>query len=116
MAYQASQFAGIMAAAVMNLTLLQVSIMVAFIQAAIYFASAAYIRHKLPEYYPWWNGLRPAVGIGDLWKSIFLTLSSILQQGTSNGIVMLISVLSGPAAVPAFTTVRNLDQFVDKRH
>jgi O-antigen/teichoic acid export membrane protein len=108
MAYQACQFVGIMGAAVMNLTLFQASIMFAFIQSSIYFASAAYIRYKLPEYYPWWNGLRPAVGIGDLWKSIFLTLSSMLQQGTSNGIVMLVSVLSGPAAVPAFTTVRTL--------
>ncbi len=108
MAYQACQFVGIMGAAIMNLTLLQASIMFSFIQAAIYFASAVYIRHKLPEYYPWWKTLRPAKGVRDLGKSIFLTLSSMVQQGTSNGIVMLVSVLSGPAAVPAFTTVRAL--------
>ncbi|OGP87970.1 MAG: hypothetical protein A2156_01705 [Deltaproteobacteria bacterium RBG_16_48_10] len=107
-AYQTCQFVGIMGAALMNLTLFQASIMFALIQSSIYFASAAYIRHKLPEYYPWWNCFRPAVGIGDLWKSMFLTLSSMLQQGTFNGIVMLVSILSGAAAVPTFTTVRTL--------
>src|SRR5678815_3997926 len=39
---------------------------------------------------------------------MFLTASNLIQQGSTNGIVILIAALSGPAAVPIFTTVRTL--------
>lgn len=39
---------------------------------------------------------------------MLITLSNFIQQGTSNGALLLLSALSGPAAVPVFTTVRTM--------
>jgi O-antigen/teichoic acid export membrane protein len=39
---------------------------------------------------------------------MFLTASNFIQQGSTNGTVIMIAALSGPAAVPVFTTVRTL--------
>jgi O-antigen/teichoic acid export membrane protein len=39
---------------------------------------------------------------------MLLTASNLIQQGSTNGTVILIAALSGPAAVPVFTTVRTL--------
>jgi len=106
--FQVTQFAGIILAAVLHLDMLQTAGLFAFVQCAIYVASAAYIRQKLPAFYPWWRGGRPSTGIRDLGRSMFLTASNLIQQGSTNGTVILISALSGPAAVPVFTTVRTL--------
>lgn len=105
---QVSQFGGIMLAAAAHLDMLQTSLLFAFLQSSIYVASAVYIRHKLPEYYPWWRGGRSKTGIQDLGRSLFLTASNLIQQGATNGAVILVSALSGPAAVPVFTTARTL--------
>lgn len=39
---------------------------------------------------------------------MWLAASNLIQQGSINGTVILVSALSGPAAVPVFTTVRTL--------
>lgn len=108
MVFQVSQFAAIMVAALLRLGLLQTSILFALSQLMIYVASAVYIRQKLPTYYPWWQGTRVSTGLKDLGHSMFLTASNLIQQGSSNGVVLLVSALAGPAAVPLFTTVRTL--------
>jgi len=108
MGFQVSQFAGIMLAAVLHFDMLQTSVLFAFLQSSIYVGSAIYIRNKLPMYYPWWRGGRSRVGFKDLGRSMFLTASNLVQQGSTNGTVLLISALSGPAAVPVFTTARTL--------
>jgi O-antigen/teichoic acid export membrane protein len=98
----------VIVAAMLHFDLLQTSMLFAFLQFSIYLASAVYVRRKLPDYYPWWRGGRPSTGIKDLGHSMFLTASNLIQQGSTNGIVILIAALSGPAAVPIFTTVRTL--------
>jgi len=108
MGFQVSQFIGIILAAMLHFDLLQTSLLFAFVQLSIYLASAIYIRLKLPAYYPWWRGGRPRTGIKDLGRSMLLTASNLIQQGSTNGTVILVSALSGPAAVPVFTTVRTL--------
>lgn len=108
MGFQVSQFAGIILAAMLHFDMLQTSLLFAFLQFSIYLASAIYIRRKLPAYYPWWRGGRPRTGIKDLGLSMWLTTSNLIQQGSTNGAVILVSALSGPAAVPVFTTVRTL--------
>lgn len=108
MGFQASQFTGVILAAMLHFDMLQTSLLFAFAQLAIYLASAIYIRRKLPAFYPWWRGNRPRTGIKDLGRSMMLTASNLIQQGATNGTVMLVSALSGPAAVPVFTTVRTL--------
>lgn len=108
MGFQVSQFTGIILAAMLHFDMLQTSMLFAFVQFSIYFASAIYIRRKLPAYYPWWRGGRPRTGIKDLGRSTLLTASNFIQQGSTNGTVILVSALSSPAVVPVFTTVRTL--------
>jgi O-antigen/teichoic acid export membrane protein len=108
MGFQVSQFSGIILAATLHFDMLQTSLLFAFSQLAIYFASAIYIQQKLPAYFPWWRAGRPSTGIRDLGCSMWLAASNIIQQGSINGTVILVAALSGPAAVPVFTTVRTL--------
>ncbi|MDP2400536.1 MAG: hypothetical protein Q8M66_01020, partial [Actinomycetota bacterium] len=108
MVFQVSQFITIMAAALLRLGLLQTSILFALSQLVIYLVSAVYVRQKLPEYYPWWQGARVSTGLKDLGHSMMLTASNLIQQGATNGVVLLVSALAGPAAVPVFTTVRTV--------
>lgn len=108
MVFQVSQFAAIMFAAMLRLGLLQTSILFALSQLTLYVASAAYVRQKLPTYYPWWQGARVRTGLQDLWHSMSLTAGNLIQQGSTNGVVLLVAALAGPAAVPVFTTVRTL--------
>lgn len=108
MGIQVGQFAGIILAAMLHFNMLETSLLFAFLQLSVYFASAIYIRQKLPAYYPWWQGSRPRTGIRDLGRSMWLSASNLIQQGSTNGALILVSVLSGLAAVPVFTTVRTL--------
>jgi O-antigen/teichoic acid export membrane protein len=108
MGFQVSQFMGIILAAMLHFDMMQTSLLFVFVQVSIYLASAMYIRRKLPAYYPWWRGGRPRTGINDLCRSMWLTASNLIQQGSINGTVVLVSAFSGPAAVPVFTTIRTL--------
>lgn len=108
MGMQVSQFAGIILASILHFDMFEASLLFAFIQFSIYLASAIYVRQKLPAYYPWWRGATPRTGMKDLAHSMLITVSNIIQQVTSNGTLLLVSALSGPAAVPVFTTVRTL--------
>lgn len=108
MGMQVSQFSGIVLAAILHFDMLEASLLFAFIQFSIYLASAIYIRQKLPAYYPWWQGCIPHTGFKDLIRSMLISASNIIQQGTTNGTLLLVSALSGPALVPVFTTVRTL--------
>lgn len=108
MAFQVAQFGAIMLAALLRLNMLSTSLLFAAAQVVIYIASACYIRHCLPEFYPWLRGVDRATGLRDLGHSALLTGSNIIQQGTANGIVLMIAAFTGPAAVPVFTTVRTL--------
>jgi O-antigen/teichoic acid export membrane protein len=108
MALQVGQFAAIMAAAVCNWGMLRTSVLFALSQLAIYVASALYVRYKLPDFSPWLQGARLRTGLHDLSQSSMLTVSNLIQQGATNGAVLLVAGLAGPIAVPVFTTVRTL--------
>jgi O-antigen/teichoic acid export membrane protein len=108
MLFQVSQFAVIMLAALSHLGMFTTSILFAVSQIVCYVTSALYIRRKLPQFYPWLHGVNRRLGLRDLAHSVFLTGSNIIQQGAFNGMVLMISALAGPAAIPVFTTVRTL--------
>ena len=108
MAFQVSQFVALIVAATRHFDVLQTSLLFALVQSVVYLASAEYIRRKLPSYFPWWRGCRSRVGVADLGRSVLLSVSNFVQQGTVNGSVLLISVISGPSSVPIFSTVRTL--------
>jgi O-antigen/teichoic acid export membrane protein len=108
MAFQVCQFGAMITAALLRFNLLQTSALFALAQVVIYVASALYVRRKLPEFTPWWQGARSRTGLTDLVRSLALSASNILQQGLTNGAVLVVAGLAGPAAVPLFTTVRTL--------
>jgi O-antigen/teichoic acid export membrane protein len=108
MGFQVCQFGAIMASAMLRLNMLETSLVFALSQLVIYVASALYVRRALPRYSPWLKGAKRGIGLSDLWHSLFLTTSNLIQQGTINGSVLLVSILAGPVAVPVFTTVRTL--------
>ncbi|MGO9513654.1 MAG: lipopolysaccharide biosynthesis protein [Steroidobacteraceae bacterium] len=108
MAFQVAQFIAIMAAAVLGLNMLQTSLLFAIDQILIYVASALYVRRVLPGFYPWLQGAAIRTGLADLGHSLTLTGSNMIQQGATNGVVLIISALAGPVTVPMFTTVRTL--------
>jgi O-antigen/teichoic acid export membrane protein len=108
MVFQVAQFGAIMAAAVLRLTILETSLLFALVQVVTYVASAIYVRMMLPRFYPWLRSTDIALGLTDLRQSMALTGSNFIQQGTTNGVVLIVSSLAGPAAVPLFTTVRTV--------
>jgi O-antigen/teichoic acid export membrane protein len=108
MAFQITQFAAIILAAILKLGLLQTSLIFASTQIVVYVASALYIRRMLPDFYPWLRGTNLRLGLQDLSHSLLLTSSNIIQQSAVNGTVLVVSALAGPVAVPLFTTVRTL--------
>jgi len=105
---QLSLFSVVIISAFFQLALLQTSALYGLIQFLFAVVSASYIRFKLPDYYPWWIGFNFAHGLHDLLRSVPLSVSGIIQQGTSSGLIVLISAVAGAAAVPVFTTVRTL--------
>jgi len=105
---QLSLFLVVMISALAHASILQTSLFYALVQFLFVASSAWYIRHKLPQFYPWWRGFNLAHGLRDLYRSSSQTASGLIQQGASNGLVVLVSTISGAAAVPVFTTVRTL--------
>jgi O-antigen/teichoic acid export membrane protein len=108
MGFQVCQFAAIMVSAILRLNMLETSLLFALSQLVVYVVSALYVRRALPRFSPWLKGAKGRVGLNDLGHSLFLTTSNLIQQGATNGSVLLVSVLAGPIAVPVFTTVRTL--------
>ena len=108
MGFQASQFAAMMVAAAMKLDMLGTSVLFALTQMSIYIASALYVRSKLPNFFPLRQEFRWRTGLRDLGQSSLLTASNLIQQTATNGAVLMVAALSGPAGVPVFTTVRTL--------
>jgi O-antigen/teichoic acid export membrane protein len=106
--FQIGQFGGLMLAAYLRFDILGASILFSAIQLVLYLASAVWIRQRLPHYFPWWRGGRMRTGLRDLRSSLVLTASGLVQQGSTNGSVILLSYLAGPAIVPIYTTTRTL--------
>jgi O-antigen/teichoic acid export membrane protein len=108
MAFQIFTAGALMAAAVMRLGLLQTSALFAGSQALAYVISALYFRRRLPEFVPWLQGLNIQRGLSDLAHALVPTASNMVQQGQNSGMVLMVSSLVGPAAIPVYTTLRTL--------
>lgn len=106
--FQVVQFGTLVVVALLQLSILQASVSFALTQVIIYLASAIFVRRQLPTYFPWWRGGCVSIGLRDLGRSILMTASNLIQQGSTNGVVLLVAAMSGPGAVPMFTTVRTL--------
>ena len=108
LAIQAAQFGAIVLAALNETSILQAASIFAAALAAVYLASARYLRRKLPGFYPWWRGGHWYSGLGDLARSALLTANSAAQQAGTSGVILMVSGMLGAVAVPAFATTRTL--------
>jgi O-antigen/teichoic acid export membrane protein len=103
-----SQFLSLIAVAYAGGGILMASIYYAIVQSIISIVIIYYIKKHTPEYYPWWKYRSFKQAISNLKKSLIITINTIIQQFSSNGIILFISYFFSPAVVPAFTTVRTL--------
>jgi O-antigen/teichoic acid export membrane protein len=62
----------------------------------------------MPEFFPWWQGFNIKIGFRNLKKSGILTLNNLLQQLSTNGLILFITNFFSASVVPSFTTVRTL--------
>jgi O-antigen/teichoic acid export membrane protein len=108
MAFPVCQFAVVMVSATLNLDLLKTGLLAALAQTLISVAFALYVHRALPRFTPWLAAARIDVGLRDLWQSLPLTASNLIQQGSISGSVLMVSILAGPTSVPVFTTVRTM--------
>jgi O-antigen/teichoic acid export membrane protein len=67
-----------------------------------------YIYRRMPEYFPWWKRLSWKIGWQNLSRSLVISANSILEQFSSNGLVLVISHYRGPAHIPLFSTMRTV--------
>lgn len=105
---QVALFIALVSAAKLNLTILHTSILFAVTYIIFYTISAVYIKSLLPQYYPWWHNASVKVGITNIFQALPLTFSWIMTQSGLSALVILISAVTGPAAVPVFTAFRTI--------
>ncbi|OQY75513.1 MAG: hypothetical protein B6D44_01205 [Ignavibacteriales bacterium UTCHB2] len=89
-------------------SILNAAIVYSIVQAVLTFFVLIYLRKKLPEFYPWWKGGKLTIGINNFFKSLALTINSIIQQLSVNGLILFVSGLYSVMLVPVFTTTRTL--------
>lgn len=106
--YRLCQFLSIMIVAIAGGSILDASIFYVLIQLVIYTLTFLYIKIKIPEFYPWWNGININIAFLNFRNSLVLTFNSFIQQLSNNGIVLLISNLFSSVILPVFTTIRTM--------
>ena len=89
MVFQVAQFGAIMISAMLRFTILQTSMLFAFVQLTTYVASAFYVRMMLPQFYPWLRRMDPALGASDLRHSLALTGSTLTHIFPGNSLTVL---------------------------
>ena len=70
------------------------------------------VRHQLRHFWPWWSGCSIRIGWNNLRRSLVLTFSGILEQTSSNGVVLLVARSLGADVVPQFTTLRTVANII----
>lgn len=106
--FRLSQFLSLILVAINGGNILLASIVYSIVQTVLAVFLLIYIKNKMPEFYPWWKSLSFKVGFINLKKSSILTVNNLLQQLTSNGLILFITNVFSSSIVPAFTTVRTL--------
>jgi O-antigen/teichoic acid export membrane protein len=67
-----------------------------------------YVYRQMPDYFPWWQGAHWATGWRNLGWSLVVSSSSLLEQFSTNGLILIISWFMGPSWIPIFATMRQL--------
>lgn len=106
--FKLAQFLSLLLVALNGGKILIASIVYSIVQTILAIFFLVYIKNKMPEFFPWWKGFNIKIGFRNLKKSGILTLNNLLQQLTTNGLVLFITNFFSTSVVPSFTTVRTL--------
>lgn len=79
--------------------------MVAFCLSLAVFAD---LKRLLPEYWPWWQAGSLKIGFKNFGRSSVITFTSLLDNVSQQGILIIITHGIGVIAVPLFTTLRTV--------
>lgn len=108
MCLQVLQFFALLLAAKYNLSLLAAASLLTLVQLMFHLLSAIYVKQLLPDYYPWWRKAKLNLASLNILRSLPQTSFWMMTQGGANGIIIQASLILGPAAIPAFTTIMTL--------
>ena len=106
--YRFCQFLSIVFIAVLGGSILEASIFYVLIQLIVYALTFIYIKIKIPELYPWWQGAQLRTAFLNFNKSLVLTFNSFVQQLSNNGILLFISIIFSSIYLPVFNTIRTM--------
>lgn len=106
--YRFCQFLSIVFIAVLGGSILEASIFYVVIQFIVYALTFLYIKIKIPEFYPWWQGANLETAFLNFKNSLVFTFNSFTQQLSNNGLLLLISNLFSSIALPVFTAIRTM--------
>lgn len=102
-------FVGILVVgAYFNLSIFWVCIFNAVVVTVYNIALLNYVKNKLPDFFPWWSGFDLKAGLKAWRKSLVLTVTTILEQLSNNGLIIAIGKFLGVASVPVFSTQRTI--------
>jgi len=106
--YRFCQFLSIIIVALAGGSILSASIFYVLIQLIVYALTFLYIKKKIPEFYPWWQGANFKTAFLNFKNSLILTFNSFALQLSNNGLLLLISNLFSSYALPIFTAIRTM--------
>lgn len=102
------QFVALLAVVLMNGSILTAALTYSLVQSILTIFTLIYLKNVVPEYYPWWKKGNFKVGLNNFFKSLVLTINSIVQQLSINGLILFVSNFYQVVQVPVFTTIRTL--------
>lgn len=76
--------------------------------------SIVYIKNIAPFFFPWWRLYNLKTGIRNFKMSIWLTVNSLLQQFTNQGIILLISASLSSSKVLQYSSLRTISNSSNK--
>lgn len=106
--FKLAQTVSLLLVAICDGKILEASIIYSVVQTILSIILFIYIKNRLPEFYPWWKSVNLKTGFNNLKSSSVLTFNNLLQQLSSNGLILFITNIFSTSVVPVFTTIRTL--------
>lgn len=106
--FQVGQSLVLIGAVLSGASVFQAVAMYAGLIAINHVSSALFVRHKAPEYFPWWKGASLRSGLRDFGRSLALTLNGIGLSSTTSGLALFVSSTFGAGTLPLLASVRML--------
>lgn len=103
-----AQFIVLLVIVLLNGSILTAAISYSIVQSILTIFTLLYLKKVLPEFYPWWLNGNFKVSFKNFFRSIFLTVNTIIQQLSVNGLILFVSNFYQVIQVPVFTTIRTL--------